>query len=318
MPGLINPSALVNATRTVVDSRVKKAYAAVEASQLWYNLLGEVIPGGNTSAITLYLEHKIPRLRKWVGPRVAYGIKRIAQTLTFDDFEETIGIGMNDIEDDTLQVYNSIIDGLGRSARLWPNDLIYTAMINGSTAVCLDGQPFFNASHPYEPQEGAASTQRNLHTTMSLTVANYETVRQRMMALKGEDGKSLHIGTGQLLLVVPTELEVTAKRIVEADLAGYLANNSSTAVDTNVNRGTSKVLVIPDLSADSATTWYLIDPNQPMKPFVVAMRKEPNQVVSRDKPTDSNVFDSNTAYYGVHGRAQYGYGLWHTAHKCTA
>lgn len=318
MAGLINPSALVGATRTVVDSRVKKAYASVEASELWYNMLAEVIPGGSTSAITLYLEHRIPRLRKWVGARIAYGIKRIAQTLTFDDYEETIGINLNDIEDDQLQVYNSIMDGLGRSARLWPNDMAYLALVNGSTAVCVDGQPFFNGSHPYEPQDGAASTQSNLHTTMALTVANYGTVRQRMMMLKGEDGDTLGVAQGQLVLAVPTELGDTAKRIVEADLAGYLANNSSTASDSNVYKNTSKVLVIPKLSTDSATTWYLVDPNAPLKPFIVAMRKEPNQVVSCDRPTDPKVFDTNTAYYGVHGRAQYGYGLWQFAHKCTA
>ena len=317
MPGLVNPSVLA-ATRVAVEARVASAYRSVSENMLWYNQVATTIPGSG-SGMTIYLEQTLPRMRKWVGSRNYNGVKRIAQSLTFDDYEDSIKISVNDLNDDNLQVYNAIISGLGRAARLWPNDMVYNAVINGGTATCVDGQPFFNASHPLEGDGIVAGTvQSNLHTSMALTAANFGTVRLRARKLKGEDNKPLNVGMGKLLLVVPPDLEDTARRIVSADMVGYLSNNSSNASDSNLYKGAAEVLVIPELAADSGTTWYLIDPNFEMKPFIFGLREEPNRIISMDQATDEGVFERNEVRYGVKGRGCYGYGLWQLAHKCTA
>ncbi len=312
---LINPS-LLQATRISVSRKLKDAYDAVPADALWHTKLASEVPAKG-GGINHYLTQRIPRLRRWTGARVVNNVKRIAQQILVADWEDTVGINVNDIKDDNLGSYDEIIEGLGRAGRMWPNDVVYEAITNGSTALCVDGQPYFNASHPLEVP-GAASTQSNLHTSMALTAANFETVVTRMQNLKGEDNKPLGVGMGKLLLVVPPALRSTAKMILSSDQAGYLSNSSSTASDSNRNKGEADYLVIPDLTANSASTWYVIDPNLPLKPFLFVVQEKPDNVVSKDRPTDDNVFDLNEAVYGVSARGEYGYGMWQAAHKCTA
>lgn len=316
MPGLVNPSVLA-ATRVAVDKKVRDAYAATPDNLLWYKQIAAEIPS-NGDGVTYYLEQMLPRLREWIGARHIRGMKRNAKTVLNAPYEGTVGISMDDIENDNLGVYSSVIEGLGRSAALWPNDLVEAAILD-TTTTWIDGQPFFNGNHPLQLQNGADTVQSNLHTAMSLTAANFGTVRGRMRALKGEDNKPLGVARGRkLLLVVPQALEDTARRIVGADMVGYLSNNSSTASDSNLYKEAADVLVLPELDANSATTWYLFDVNGPIKPFLVQIRKRPTQVIMKDKPTDDNVFHHNMAYYGVDGSGAYAYGLWQLAHKCTA
>jgi phage major head subunit gpT-like protein len=316
MPGIVNPSQLLNA-RIVVNARHRKAYQETPDDLMWYKAIAEEVPS-SSDAQAYFVEHTIPRLRKWVGARHVRGIKREAVTVYNENYEGTLGIPVNEIEDDQYGLRMSAIDGLGRSSALWPNDLIYNALID-TTTTWIDGQPFFNGSHPLLLQDGAATTQSNLHTTMGLTAANYGTVRARMRGIKGEDNKPIGIGRGRkLLMIVPQALEDTANRIVGADQVGYLSNTASTASDSNIYRGSADVLVLPELDASSTTSWYLVDPFSPIKPFFVQVRQRPSNVVVLDRPTDPNVFDDDMVLFGVKGRGNYGFGLWQAAHKCTA
>ena len=311
---LINASSLA-ALRSQISGIFDDAYKGVGATDLWWKQLAQEVPS-NTTSVTYYLNQSIPRLRKWIGPRVENNIKRYGVTVENQDYEDMVTVDINDIEDDNAGLYSTMFEALGRAAAMWPNDLVYEALIAGATETCIDGQPFFNGSHPLEIP-GAATTQSNLHTTMALTAANFSTVRLRMKSLKGEDGKPLMVGR-KLVLVVPTELEDVGRRILQADNVGYLSNTSSTATDTNINKGMADLLVIPELSANSATTWYLMDVGQVLKPFIVQVRKQPNQVIAKDKLDDEGVFTERKAKFGVHGRGAGTYGLWQLAHKCEA
>jgi phage major head subunit gpT-like protein len=317
MSGIANPSQLQNA-RIVISTRVRDAYNAVPDNLLWYKLLAEEIPS-TSDAQAYFIEHMLPRMRKWVGSRLVRGLKREAVTVVNENYEETIGIPVNDVEDDRYDPYRSSMDALGRAGALWLNDLVYSAIINGGTTTWIDGQPFFHGSHPLTLQDGLSTTQSNLHTSMSLTAANFGTVRARMRALKGEDNQPLGVARGnKLILAVPQELEDTAKRIVNADTVGYLSNSSSTASDSNIYKDAADVLVLPELSADSATTWYVFDAMAPMKPFGVQVRQRPDSVVVLNRPTDPNVFSEDVVLFGTKGRGAPVYGVWQCAAKCTA
>lgn len=316
MPGIVNPSQLLNA-RIVVSNRVRNAYAATPPELMWYKAIADEVPS-TSDAQAYFVEHMIPRMRKWIGPRHVRGIKREAVTVYNENHEATVGIPVNEIEDDQYALRMGSMDAVGRSGALWPNDLIEAALID-TTTTWIDGQPFFNASHPLTPQDAAASTQSNLHAGMALTAANYGTVRARMRALKGEDNKPLGIGRGRrMLLIVPQSLEDTANRIIGADQVGALGNAGSTASDSNLYRGSADILVLPELDAASATSWYLLDQFSPIKPFFVQVRQRPTNVVVLDRPTDPNVFDDDMVLFGVKGRGNYGFGLWQAAHKCNA
>lgn len=48
---------------------------------------------------------KFPRLRKWIGDKTVKRLKGHAYTIQNDDFEATVEIDRNDIEDDNLGIY---------------------------------------------------------------------------------------------------------------------------------------------------------------------------------------------------------------------
>ncbi len=58
----------------------------------------------------------------------------------------------------------------------------------------------------------------------------------------------------------------------------------------------------------AGTGWYLLCTNRTVKPIIYQERKAP-EFVSKDKPTDDNVFNERMFYYGTDMRCNVGYGF---------
>jgi len=283
---------------------------------LWWRELATEMP--STTAENRYAwMSRVPRLREWIGERILRNLAANVYSLRNKDFEDTIAIDRNDIEDDNLGVFAPQASGLGEAAALWPQDLLTTALQNGaaSSVLAYDGQPFFNASHPISPTGSVSGTFSNLFTSSPLNAANYEANRAAMMSYTGEDGKALSIVPNAL--IVPPQLGPTARRIVEADLIGQVfGSNTAAAGVTNVNKGTARVIEIPELANDP-TTWYLADLSKGIKPLIFQNRQAP-RFVALTNPTDSNVFFQKKFIYGVDTRGNAGVALPFLMAKCTA
>jgi phage major head subunit gpT-like protein len=80
------------------------------------------------------------------------------------DFEDTISISRNDIEDDNDGVYEPVIEQLGWDTKVDPDALLFSmiksAVTTPSSVIGFDGQPFFAAAHPVGPL-GAAGDARD-------------------------------------------------------------------------------------------------------------------------------------------------------------
>jgi len=308
-------SSALAAARVGFDRIFQEGYSAVTQSELWWMKLATARPSTDRSNI-YHLLKLFPRMRQWVGPRVLHNLSMADYSLLNKPFENGFEIGVDDFEDDKLGIYDDALRQLGRSGALWGNDIIYDAIVAAGATVCYDGQYFFDTDHPLVVEGAADSTQANLHTTTALTAANYATTYQSMIARKGEDGKPLNIVPN--LLIVPPSLKFTAERIVKAVSAGYLLNNSSTATDDNILKGSSEVQVIPELETNSSSTWYLADTSKPVKPFIFQQRRLPNRIDVMNRPTDPNVFNERSVKVGCDGRGAAGYALWQLMDKCTA
>lgn len=239
----------------------------------------------------------IPRMREWVGERQFHSLASRTYELKNREFELSVKVSRNDIEDDQLGVYTETLMMMGfQTGRLVP-DLIIEALKAGgaATSKCLDGASFFSNAHPIDPDTGTGS-QSNSYS-LALSDTNYDAVRTGMGKLQGADSRSLLIRPTHL--IVPPALETTAKKIVVAtELAG---------AGTNVQAGTTEILVLQELTSD--TEWYLADLSKPFKPFVSQMRRAP--ALSRsDTPGAPSVFRRSEFEYGTDARAAAGYGLW--------
>ncbi|OGP72155.1 MAG: hypothetical protein A2Y80_06960 [Deltaproteobacteria bacterium RBG_13_58_19] len=133
-------------------ARVYTAFTAVfnnafQATQTWYEQVAMTVP-----ATTRIMDYKFlldfPMVREWLGDRQIGSLEPKAYQVETKDWEATIEIERNDIEDEQLGLYNPIVAALAEEARKHPEKLIAALLKDGAAAVCYDGQYFFDTDHP--------------------------------------------------------------------------------------------------------------------------------------------------------------------------
>ncbi|MGH8013432.1 MAG: Mu-like prophage major head subunit gpT family protein, partial [Candidatus Binataceae bacterium] len=99
------------------------------------------------------------KFREWLGDRVVQALEAHTYTIINKNFEDTVGIDRNDIEDDNYGVYEPVIEQLGWDTKVHPDSLLFSmvksAVSAPSSVTGYDGQPFFSENHPVGPM-GAA------------------------------------------------------------------------------------------------------------------------------------------------------------------
>lgn len=286
---------------------------AYEGATPFWTRVATRIP--STTRVQNYPMHaKIAKLRRWTGARQVQNAKAYSYSLTNEKYELTLGIPVEDFEDDQLGVYDATIRDMGEQARLWPDDLVAAAILAGTTETGYDGTAFFSDSHSL----GGNTIDNNFAST-ALTHANYADVREAMQTFVGEDGQALKVLPN--LLVVPPALERQAREILMADFVDTVyGSNTAAAGKSNVLKGTAELLVLPQLSAaagGSDTTWYMMDTRRATKPFIFQERIAPVFAQKTDPSTDS-VFDKDEIEYGVRARGAAGYGPFWLAARAIA
>lgn len=248
-----------------------------------------------------------PKMRKWVGEKTLRKLKASSYSIVNDDWEATVVVLRNDIEDDNLGMYTLKAQSAGESARDLPDDIVYD-LVNGSfTSTCFDGQYFFDTDHPvFDPATQAEVSVSNKLTvalsaaTQAAAIASLGAAKTRMMTFKDDEGRPLNITPDTLL--VPPALE---------DVANILYTNERLEDGKpNPYKGQFKPMVSARLS--SSTAWFLLCTTKPIRPFIYQERKAPVTVTQTD-PNSDDVFNKAEYKFGVEARAAGGYGLWQLA-----
>ena len=104
---------------------------------------------------------KIPNVREWIGPRQVQNISESDYTIDNKDWELTIGVGRNDIQDDTLGIYAPLFQEMGQSTGALKDQLVFGLLKAGFNTNGFDGQFFFDTDHPVLAANGAATTYAN-------------------------------------------------------------------------------------------------------------------------------------------------------------
>ena len=266
---------------------------ALKSTEPWYPKIATVVKSSTAKNIYPMMESLVS-LREWVDERYIQNLKAHKWEIENKSFEATVGIDKEDLEDDNTGVYSPMIEELARAAAKHPDKLVAQLLLNGHTSKIWDGKNFFDTGHPV----GDLTFDNKFG--LALTADNYAAVRAAMMQISDPDGKPLGIVPN--LLVVPPQLEATARQILNAEII------SST---TNIWRNSADLMVIPELATE-ANRWFLFDISRALRPFIVQMRKKP-QLVRKDKVNDDNVFFFKKLLYGVDYRGNAGYGLWQLA-----
>ncbi len=103
-----------------------------------------------------------PGFREWIGDRVINSMKEHAYSIQNKDFESSVGVDRNDIEDDNLGVYNPMFDEMGYASEVFPDELVFPLLKAGFTTVCYDGQYFLDTDHPVNTKVDGSGTNNSV------------------------------------------------------------------------------------------------------------------------------------------------------------
>lgn len=272
---------------------------AFDAAPSQWQQTAMLVPSGSGQNDYTWLS-LFPKMRKWIGDKVIKALEAFKYTVVNDDWEATVEVDRNDIEDDNLGIYAPQAQMAGYSAKQLPDEIVAELKNNAFTNLCYDGQYFYDDDHPV----GEAKTSTNNKSVVALSgatqvaaAASYGAARTAIMSFKDDEGRPLALIPD--LLEVPPALETEGKRLLEMD---KLADDTP-----NPYKGTAKLLVNPRLT--STTAWFLHCTSMPIKPFVYQERKAPNFVEQTDAQND-NVFMRKKFRFGVEARAAGGYAFW--------
>lgn len=234
---------------------------------------------------------QIPGMKEWIGERQINNLKIGAVTVTNRDFEDTVSVDRNDIEDDQYGVYAPLIGMMGASSELlWIELALEALLANGNWA---DSNPYFCSARTL----GSSSITNAVTTALSMTAV--ETALSTIGGWTLYSGKPAQV-TPRFLVVGPS-LEAAAKAICEAEI---VANSGGTLAVTNTSPARSlQVRVDSRLIGAHAAKWYVLCEKSGLKSVVVQKRKLPT-LTSMDRDTDENVFMSKTFLYGTDARGE--------------
>lgn len=239
-----------------------------------------------------------PKMRKWIGDKYVKALEAFKYTIVNDDWEATIEVDRNDIEDDNLGIIAPQAASAGFSARQLPDEIVF-ALVNGAFAnVCFDGQFFCDTDHPV----AGASVSNKITAVLSCATlaaaqASLGAARTAMRKFKDDEGRPLNcIPT---VLVVGPALEDTA----------LVLKNNDRLEDGKQNpyKGTFELVVSAHITSDTA--WFLLDTSKAIKPFIYQERKKP-VLVSQVNPDSDSVFQRKKFLYSAEARGAGGYGFW--------
>lgn len=269
------------------EDRYAKAYTKITSTQdsELYEWLGSV-----------------PLITEWLGGKKVKTPQNYDYTIRNKDFEGTIGVDRNAIEDDNVGIIQPRIKDLAVRAKNFPGRLISDLIVNGTTNNAYDGNAFFSNR----------ATNDNLlagtGTSDAQVLADLATARKTMLQFVDEEGEPLEFEGDTI--VCPADMEVQFKKLVQSTTFAT-ANASGVA---NVWGGVIKnVIVDPRLS--DTNDWYLLATQYPLRPFIYQERKPAKLVSLTNAEASETVFMYRKLLYSVELRGNAGYGFYQMAIK---
>lgn len=285
---LANLDALFTSFQTRFNEAQKTAQTRVTPNDFMPEDVAVTFNGSGSATQHSWMQ-QIKGIHEWVDNRTLNNVALGKLTVINRDFENTIQIGRNEIEDDDYGVYAPLFAMMGSDAEgLWKKLAIDALTANGNWA---DSNKFFCSGRPL-----GSSTITNAVTT-AFSKAALETAISTMRSWTLYSGEPGEVRPD--VLVVGPSLEAAAKQVVEAELI----SDGTTSVSNVSPARALKVRVSDRLVGDKAALWFLCGDKNGIKAVGIQKRKLP-ELTRMDRPDDTNTFMQNNFLYGVHARGE--------------
>lgn len=243
-------------------------------------------------------------MREWIGDREIENLASNKMPIYNRDFEKTVAVDRNSIEDDKYGIYSLRFEELGQAAgNLW-SDLAIELLEGAADAKWVDGKSFFATDR--KTGTGKNQTLLNNRGTAEFSADAYTNGRKQMQKYRNSKGQI--IGIKPTLLVVGSDYEKVALEVLKTDLIIQSNAQGGAASARNVWQGSCELMVLPHLDKQ----WFLFDISRPIKPVLMQKRKMPN-LITLDNETDANVFFKKQFVYGSDARGAAAWAMPHLA-----
>lgn len=280
---------------------------AAAAATPFYPRIANVVPSEGAEEKYGWLGD-MPGVREWVGDRIFKQLRAADYELKNKHWESSLLVSKTDIADARLLKYTMLLEGLAAEASYHPDELLFSTLVAGESALAFDGQFFFDTDHSW----GDSGTQSNDLTYAAATGttptaaefrAAYNAAYAAMLAFKGDNGKSFFRPTQaeqiiQPLVLVPATLFPTA-----TDAFGMKFDSAGNPMTLLGNPQ-----LLPMTYLTDATKFYVLNVSQPLKPLIFQER-EP---LSRDV-NGVNDLEVKDLKFMTEARYNAGYGAWWNA-----
>lgn len=140
-----------------------KFQAGLGKGDIFYTDLAMPVDSADAQEVYGWLG-KTTGFRQWIGDRVVQGLQGHDFTIKNIHFEDTVGVNVDQIEDDKYGLLGSIFEQMGQDASEHPDTVIFDLLKSGATTLCYDGKPFFATDHPVLDAKGKNTPTSNYTT----------------------------------------------------------------------------------------------------------------------------------------------------------
>ncbi len=236
----------------------------------------------------------VPSLSEWLDTRKIYGLSAKEYELTNRNYEGTISVDRNTLEDDKYNLIAPRVKQLAVRAANHPAKLIFQLLNAGASTKTYDGVNFFDTSREF----GDSGTINNI-VASGAYAADSDKIRTgigKAVALM----RGFKDNRGEFLDLVPDTIACSPAMEIPIRTALAPAVTGSVRPEAELIRN---IMVSPYLTsgATAGHDYYLLATENELKPMLFQMRKRP-EFVALDKPTDHDAFMSRQLYYGIEGR----------------
>lgn len=279
-------------------------FEAYDAAVGDWERISTVVPSEQDTETYAWLG-SVPNMREFKDERLPAGLLEHEYTIKNKTWEASIAVDRAALEDDLYGQIKLRVQGLARESKRHIDELVFSLLADGFTALCHDGQYFFDTDH----SEGDSGTQSNKGTT-ALSATSLQTAITSMMKFKDDRGKLLGIAPDTL--VVPPDLQWTALELLNSTYYPELIDPAagSQKLAANPMKGKLDLVVSPYLT--DTNNWFLLATKWVVRP-VIFQSRVPVEFAALEGASE-NGFMRDQYIYGVRARYNVGFGLWQTAY----
>ncbi len=239
----------------------------------------------------------LPALSEWKDTRKLYGLREFDYTLENLNYEATIEVDRNTLEDDQYAMIAPRIRQLAQRAIEHMSKLVFDLLDDGEASLAYDGIAMFSDTRTIG---GSANIDNLLSGSYSGSGDEIRAgIAAGVVAMRNfQDDRGVPMNLSPDTIVCSPTMEIPIKNALLPAVAG------TTRAEADIIK---RIIVRPEIDAD-ALDWYLLSTERMgLKPLILQIRKQP-EFVAVDKPDAPNVFLSRLLYYGIDWRGAVGFG----------